>query len=203
MVLSDKAAYDFLQKIMKLYPQAQPQLIYENAFQLVVALILSARTSDQALAKITPTLFTRYPTPADLAQSKPTEIEAYINQIGLYHQKAKYLYQTGQILVDQFEGQVPATRDDLMKLAGIGRKSANLVLSKAFNIPAFAVDSHIQRIAYHHSLVSPGASLLKIENRVCQLLEADQWGHAHQAMIEFGRHHCRPGGRGDCLTCFK
>lgn len=192
MILNDDQARETLYTIMDLYPDISVNMPYDTPYHLMIALILSAQTSDKALAKITPSLFKRYPNPQVLASSSPAEIESYIDSIGLYHRKAQYIYQASCQIIERFHGEVPSNRQDLMKIAGIGRKSANLILSKAYNIPAFAVDGHITRIAKHHGLVAAQASPRKIEDRVTRILPPQDWGRAHQAMIEFGRHICRP-----------
>ncbi|CJV49570.1 endonuclease III (DNA repair)%2C DNA-(apurinic or apyrimidinic site) lyase [Streptococcus pneumoniae] len=110
----------------------------------------------------------------------------------MYRNKAKFLKKCAQQLLDDFDGQVPQTREELESLAGVGRKTANVVMSVGFGIPAFAVDTHVERICKHHDIVKKSATPLEVEKRVMDILPPEQWLAAHQAMIYFGRAICHP-----------
>jgi len=191
-MLSKKCARHIIQEIINLYPEAIPTMHYENPFQLLVAVILSAQATDKSVAKVTPTLFERYPNPEAIVASSPEEIEFYIRSIGLYRNKAKYIYKSSQQLLERFAGEVPHTRKELESLTGIGPKSANILLSVAFEEPAFAVDTHVTRVCKHHQIVDQKATPKQIEERVCEVLPSELWGAAHQSMINFGREICHP-----------
>ncbi|MBD3948367.1 endonuclease III [Tuanshanicoccus lijuaniae] len=191
-MLSKKRARKVIEEIIALYPDVPPSLNFTNPFELVVAVALSAQTTDVAVNKVTPALFKRFPTPYEMAVVPPSEIEPYIATLGLYRNKAKFLQKCAQQLVENFNGEVPQTRKELMSLAGVGRKTANVVLSVGFGIPAFAVDTHVSRICKHHKIVKQTATELEIEQRVCDVLPPELWLKAHQAMIYFGREVCHP-----------
>ncbi|MFC3931306.1 endonuclease III [Streptococcus dentapri] len=192
MVLSKKRARKVIEEIIALYPDAKPSLNFENDFELLVAVMLSAQTTDAAVNIVTPALFTAYPTPQTMAEASEDDIAKYISRLGLYRNKSKYLKKCAQQLVSEFGGQVPQTRKELESLAGVGRKTANVVMSVGFGIPAFAVDTHVERISKHHKIVKQSASPLEVEKRVMEVLPKEEWLSAHQAMILFGREVCHP-----------
>uniref|UniRef100_UPI00036FC491 endonuclease III domain-containing protein n=1 Tax=Streptococcus sobrinus TaxID=1310 RepID=UPI00036FC491 len=146
MVLSKKRARKVIEEIIALYPDAKPSLNFANHFELLVAVMLSAQTTDAAVNTVTPSLFAAFPTPEVMAEASEADLANYISRLGLYRNKAKYLKKCAQQLVQDFGGQVPQTRKELESLAGVGRKTANVVLSVGFGIPAFAVDTHVERI---------------------------------------------------------
>lgn len=191
-MLTDECAYKTLHAMMDLFPDAKPALNFDNHYQLLLAVMLSAQTTDVQVNKVTPALFKAYPTPFELAKASPSEVETYIKSLGLYRNKAKYLVQAAQQLVNDHHGQVPDRRKDLEALAGVGRKTTNVVLSVGFDIPAFAVDTHIHRICLHHKIVDQGATVREVERRVCQVLDPKDWRQAHQSLILFGRQICHP-----------
>src|SRR5690625_153889 len=191
-MLTKKCASLVIKEIINLYPEARPSMRYENPFQLLMAVILSAQATDVSVAKVTSTLFKRYPNPESVVASSPEEIEPYIRSIGLYRNKAKYIYKSSQQLLEWFSGKAPSTRKELETLTGIGSKSANILLSVAFEKPAFAGDTHVARVCKHHQIVDQEATPKQIEKRVCEVIPPELWGPAHQAMINFGREVCHP-----------
>ncbi|EJN93369.1 endonuclease III [Streptococcus ratti] len=192
MVLSKKRARKVLEEIIALYPDAKPSLNFKNHFELLIAVVLSAQTTDAAVNKVTPALFAAYPQPKDLAKANLKDIESYISKIGLYRNKAKFLKECSQQLMDRYGGEVPHTRKELESLSGVGRKTANVVMSVGFGLPAFAVDTHVSRICKHHDIVKKSATPLEVEKRVTDVLPPELWLSAHQAMIYFGREICHP-----------
>ena len=192
MVLSKKRARKVLEEIIALFPDAKPSLDFTNHFELLVAVILSAQTTDAAVNKATPGLFAAFPTPRAMSVATEGEIASHISRLGLYRNKAKFLKKCAQQLLDDFDGQVPRTREELESLAGVGRKTANVVMSVGFGIPAFAVDTHVERICKHNDIVKKSATQLEVEKRVMDILPPEQWLAAHQAMIYFGRAICHP-----------
>jgi len=135
------------------YPGAECALVHENPFQLLVATILSAQTTDENVNKVTPALFARYPTPADLAHADPAGLEQLVFQTGFYRSKTKNLLGMARALEDDFDGEVPTELDDLVKLPGVGRKTGNVVRSVAFDLPGLPVDTHVGRLARRHDLI--------------------------------------------------
>lgn len=192
MVLSKIRARKVLEEIIALYPDAKPSLDFRNHFELLVAVLLSAQTTDAAVNKSTPALFAALPTPEAMAAASESEIARHISKLGLYRNKAKFLKKCAQQLLDDFDGQVPQTREELTSLAGVGRKTANVVMSVGFGVPAFAVDTHVERICKHHDIVKKSATPLEIEKRVMEILPPERWLPAHQALIYFGRAICHP-----------
>ncbi|KXT78802.1 endonuclease III [Streptococcus sp. DD13] len=192
MVLSKRKARKVIEEIIALYPDAQPSLHFHTTFELLIAVMLSAQTTDAAVNKVTPALFKAFPTPQEMSQASIKELEGYISRLGLYRNKARFMQICSQQLVDRYQGQVPQTREELEALAGVGRKTANVVLSVGFGIPAFAVDTHVSRICKHHEIVAQTATPLQIEQRVMEVLPRKEWLAAHQAMILFGREVCHP-----------
>ena len=192
MVLSKKRARHVIEEIIALFPDAKPSLDFRNHFELLVAVMLSAQTTDAAVNKATPGLFAAFPTPQAMSVATESEIASHISRLGLYRNKAKFLKKCAQQLLDDFDGQVPQTREELESLAGVGRKTANVVMSVGFGIPAFAVDTHVERICKHHGIVKKSATPLEVEKRVMDVLPPEEWLAAHQAMIYFGRAICHP-----------
>ena len=143
MVLSKKRARKVIEEIIALFPDAKPSLNFTNHFELLVAVMLSAQTTDAAVNTVTPALFKAYPTPREMAAASESEIASYIARLGLYRNKAKFLKKCAQQLLDDFGGQVPHTRKELENLAGVGRKTAHVVMSVGFGIPAFAVGTQM------------------------------------------------------------
>lgn len=189
-MLTKEAAQHVIYEIMKLYPDAVPTMRYQNPFQLLMVVILSAQATDESVAKVTDRLFERYPSPRAVIESSPEEIESYIKTVGLYRNKAKYIYKSSQELLEKFDGEVPHTRKELQSLTGIGPKSANILLSVAFDQEAFAVDTHVSRVCKHHKIVEEDATPKQIEERVTEIIPAKYWGRAHQSMISFGKEIC-------------
>lgn len=189
-MLPDESAKKIIYTIMDMYPDAIPKMRYDNPFKLLMVVILSAQATDKSVAKVRDALFERYPNPQMVVQSSPEEIETYIKSIGLYRNKAKYIYKSSQQILDHFNGKVPHTKKELLTLTGIGPKSANILLNVAFNEPAFAVDTHVARICRHHKIVDKEASVKEIEARVTELIPSELWGRAHQSMISFGKEIC-------------
>ena len=145
-----------LEELSRLYPDAKPALNFDNPYQLLVAVILSAQCTDVKVNMVTPALFADYPTAGDLAKADPLTIEGYIRTCGLYHNKAKNLVATAQALVAHYGGEVPADHKALTELPGVGRKTANVVMSCAFGADAIAVDTHVFRVTNRLGLADAG-----------------------------------------------
>ena len=192
MVLSKKRARHVIEEIIALFPDAKPSLDFRNHFELLVAVMLSAQTTDAAVNKATPALFEAYPSPQDMAAAGEADIAKYISLLGLYRNYAKFLKTCDQQVWDDLAGQGAKRRAELESLAGVGRKTANVVMSVGFGIPAFAVDTHVERICKHHDIVKKSATPLEVEKRVMEVLPPERWLPAHQAMIYFGRAICHP-----------
>lgn len=183
-----------------MFPHAQCELTHTNPFELVIAVLLSAQTTDVNVNKVTPKLFERFKTPEDYLNVSVLEIENIIRSIGLYRTKAKNIQSLCRTLIDEFNGEVPRTRKELMSLAGVGRKTANVVMSVAFNEPAIAVDTHVERVAKRLGFCRWKDSVLQVEKTLMEKVPEDEWGITHHRMIFFGRYHCKARNP-ECHEC--
>lgn len=174
----------------ELYPSTQTELDYESDFQLLCATVLSAQATDVGVNKATPQLFSAYPTPELMMQASLEDIQDKIKTIGLYKNKSKFLKNLSRKLVEEFDGEVPQTREELMSLPGVGRKTANVVLANAFGIPAFAVDTHVERVSKRMNFVPESASVLQVEQVMMEKLPDSCWHQAHHSILLFGRYQC-------------
>ncbi len=177
-----------LQTLDDMFPNATVELNHQNPFELLVAVVLSAQTTDVSVNRVTPALFAKYPDAQAL--EKAEDLEQILHSIGLYRNKAKHLKALSAQLVERHQGQVPADRKALESLAGVGRKTANVVLSNAFGIPAFAVDTHVARVAVRLGLANKNDSVLTIEQKLNRKIPKDMWQKVHHQFIFFGRYHC-------------
>ena len=189
-MLSKIKTIEAVQTMGDLFPDAHCELNHRNAFELLIATILSAQATDVGVNKVTPKLFERFPTPAHLAAASAEEVIECIQSLGLYRSKAKNIRLCAQQLMERFDGEVPQTREELVSLAGVGRKTANVVMSVAFNIPAFAVDTHVERISKRLQICRQKDSVLEVEETLCRKIPKELWSRAHHWMIFFGRYHC-------------
>lgn len=189
-MLTNKEIVDAIHQMRAMYPEAGTTLKADTTFHFLLATILSAQSTDKSVNMITPALFARFPTPKSLAKAEPEDVEPYIQSLGLYHNKAKYLVNAARGIVTNFNGQVPYTMKELTSLPGVGRKVANVVLAECFHIPAFPVDTHVSRVARRLGMVKPNATVLQIEKRLKEAVPKDEWLDAHHAMIFFGRYQC-------------
>ncbi|MCW2277179.1 DNA-(apurinic or apyrimidinic site) lyase /endonuclease III [Heliophilum fasciatum] len=188
-----------LSSLARLYPDAQCALLFRNPFELLIATILAAQATDKSVNKITPELFRKYPTPADFLPLSPEELEASIRTIGLYKNKARHILATCTLLVSRFGGEVPADRASLESLPGVGRKTANVVLSNAFGVPAIAVDTHVFRVANRLGLAQ-AATVLETERQLMGNIPEEQWTIAHHWLITHGRQVCH-ARKPACSSC--
>lgn len=189
-LLSKEDTWRVVQAMIKLYPQNKPELNYRNLFELVAAVLLSAQATDRSVNKVTPELFKRYPTPEKLAKANEEDVMKIIQTLGLYRNKTKSLIGMATKLVEDFDGKVPNTRKELESLPGVGRKTANVVLSAGFDIPAFAVDTHVSRVTKKFHMVPEDANVRQIEDIMVEKLPEDQLFQAHHSILLFGRYQC-------------
>ena len=180
------------------YP-AECALLHQNPFELVVATVLSAQTTDERVNMVTPELFRRWPTPADLAKADPEELESVIFPTGFFRNKAKSLLGLAQALEDRFGGEVPTELDDLVTLPGVGRKTGNVVRSVAFDLPGLPVDTHVGRITRLLGLTTSDDPV-KIEHELGALLPPKEWGAYSLRTILHGRKTCI-ARRPRCTEC--
>lgn len=180
---------EILERLGRQYANTRTALEYENAYELLVATILAAQCTDKRVNMVTPALFDKFPDAAHLAQGSLNEVEELIKTCGLYQSKAKNLLACAKRVVDEYGGQVPRTMEELVTLAGVGRKTASVVLAYAFGIPAMAVDTHVGRVANRLGLAN-SKNPVKIEQQLCALIPREQWADAHHWLIWHGREVC-------------
>jgi endonuclease-3 len=185
-----KSPVNILNEISKLVPTTKSDLNYENIFQLLIAVMLSAQTTDERVNLVTPELFKLYPSYNELAVARVEDVEIIISSLGLFRTKARNLVKMANQLKDRFSGIVPDTRDELVTLAGVGRKTANVVLSEGFKIPAIAVDTHVTRVANRLELTN-SENVLVIEKDLEAYYPKELWAKAHISLVHFGRYICK------------
>jgi endonuclease III len=177
-----------VERLRDLHP-AVTELAHQDPFQLVIATILSAQTTDRSVNLVTPELFKRYPTAADLAAADPAEVEQLIKPTGFFRLKTRRIIDASRKIVELFGGEIPPTLEDLVKIPGIGRKTANVVLGVGFNVPGFAVDTHVTRLTNRLGLVAT-RDPVKIEYQVCAMVPKEEWTGLSLRLILHGRRVC-------------
>ncbi len=175
-------------RLKEAYP-AVTELAHQDPFQLLIATILSAQTTDRSVNLVTPELFRRYPTAADLAAADPAAVEVLIKPTGFFRVKTRSIIAASRKLVELFDGKVPNNIDDLVKLPGIGRKTANVILGVGFDVPGFAVDTHVKRLTNRLKIAS-STDPVKIERQVCSIVPKEEWTGLSLRLILHGRRVC-------------
>ena len=188
-----------LNRLHSRYPEMGTALDYENPWQLLVVTVMSAQTTDENVNKVAPRLFTRYPTPADLAEANPEEVEEIIYSTGFFRQKTKSIIELSQDLEESHQGEVPPRLDELVKLRGVGRKTASVVLAEVWDLPAIAVDTHVRRVTQRLGLTTE-TDPNKIEKDLKALFPEGSWSGLSMRFIQFGRDIC-DARRPMCGSC--
>lgn len=189
-----------LNRLRKRYPDIGTALDYVNAFQLLVVTVLSAQTTDENVNKVAPILFERYPGPSELAEANPEDVEKIVFSTGFYRQKTKSIIQLAADVEEMYDGEVPADLDELVKLRGVGRKTASVVLAEVWDVPAIAVDTHVKRVAARLGLTRE-KNPVKIESDLKALYPRRDWSGISMRYIQFGRDVCeaRRPACGECV----
>lgn len=190
------------ERLALLYPNPKIPLLHKDPFTMLVAVMLSANSTDKSVNKVTPELFSFADTPEKMLTSSTEKILNTIRPVGLGPQKTKALQSMSQDLIDKFHGQVPDNFRDLESLAGVGHKTASVVMSQVFGYPAFAVDTHIHRLAYRWCL-STGKNVNKTETDLKRVFSPEKWNNLHLQIIYFGREYCPARGHNpvSCPIC--
>ena len=186
---SPKALKKSLEILTETYPDWRTELTYESPFQLIIAVILSAQCTSAQVNKTTPALFKKYPTAETMAKAPLRDLEKLVHSCGFYHMKAKAILKTSQSILEKFDGEVPGTLEELVTLAGVGRKTASVVLNQAFDVPAIAVDTHVARVSQRLGWAK-SKDPVKIEFELRELLPEEWWTRANGTMILHGRRIC-------------
>jgi endonuclease-3 len=190
-MLTNKQIRYCLDEMGKMFPEAHCELNHSNPFELVVAVVLSAQCTDALVNKVTKNLFQKYKKPEDFLAVPLSELENDIRSIGLYRNKAKNIQKLSQIILEKYNGVVPNDRDLLVELPGVGRKTANVVVSVAYGTPAIAVDTHVERVSKRLGICRWKDSVLEVEKTLMRKIPEEEWSITHHRMIFFGRYHCK------------
>lgn len=188
-----------LDQLAELYPDAGTRLVFNNIFELLVAVVLSAQSTDEQVNRVSAELFKVAGTPVQMAEMDLAELEKLIRGVGIYKNKARHLKELATILEEDYGGQVPGSFEELLKLPGVGRKSANVILAVGFHQPGLGVDTHVQRVAYRTGLAS-GKRSEASEMELKKQIPPERWGEAHHLLIYHGRNVCR-ARKPDCRNC--
>ncbi|WP_066193261.1 MULTISPECIES: endonuclease III [Gracilibacillus] len=190
-MLTKKEIEIVLDRIEDMYPDAKCELLHDNPFELLIAVVLSAQCTDALVNKVTRTLFQKYKSPEDYLAVSIEELQQDIRSIGLYRNKSKNIRKLCQTLIDDHDGVVPHTKAELEGLAGVGRKTANVVASVAFGEPAIAVDTHVERVSKRLGICRWKDSVLEVEKTLMRKIPKEEWSNTHHRLIFFGRYHCK------------
>ena len=189
-MLTNEEVKEVIKILLELYPDAKAELNFSNPFELLIATILSAQTTDVQVNKVTYKLFKDYKTPQEFIKMSEEELAEKIKSLGFYKNKSKNILATCRILVEKYNGQVPKTREELMQLPGVGRKTANVVISNAFGKPAIAVDTHVFRVSNRIGLAHSD-NVFDTEKDLMNNIDENMWSKAHHLLIFHGRRICK------------
>lgn len=184
----------------ELFPNAECELNHSNGFELLVAVMLSAQTTDKSVNLLTESLFQKYQSMTAFAQASIEDLQYDLRRIGLYKNKAKNLKALSIMLIEKYNSVVPSSQVDLESLPGVGRKTANVVLSVWYNVPRIAVDTHVNRVSKRLKLAYLNDSVLQVEEKLMRKLPKSKWSDLHHKFIFFGRYHCTARNP-KCDTC--
>ncbi len=180
---------EILRLLEETYPEAKAELVFSNPYEMMVATILSAQCTDRQVNKVTPAVFARYPDVAAMAEARVEDLYPMVKSCG-FKNKAGNIIAACRMIMDEYGGKVPDNREDLVRLPGVGRKTANVVLSNAFGIPAFAVDTHVFRVSNRLGLCRAD-TVEETEKQMTALIPRENWGRAHHWLIWHGRRICK------------
>lgn len=183
-----------------LFPNPKCELIYHTDYELLIAVVLSAQSTDKRVNTVTPIIFKKYSTLKKLKEADLRDLEDIIRPVGSFRKKASYVKNIATILVDEYNGVVPRERELLMKFPGVGRKTINVFLSEYYNEPAIAVDTHVERISKRLGIASKNDDVLKIEKKLMKFFKKEEWGRRHLQLVLFGRYHCK-AIKPECSNC--
>ncbi len=190
---------DILAELARLYPDARPALHFDTPYELLVAVILSAQCTDERVNKVTEELFRAHNTPAAMVSLTQEELEGFIYSCGFYHNKAKHILSASREILERYGGEVPSSLEELRTLAGVGRKTANVVYAVAFGGDAIAVDTHVFRVSNRLGLAQ-GDTPERVEEGLMRAIPKELWSKAHHWLIYHGRRVCH-SQRPDCAAC--
>lgn len=174
-----------------LFPNPKCELVYQKDYQLLMAVVLSAQSTDKRVNSVTPIIFSKYPTLEDLKKANLSDLEEIIRPVGSFRKKAAFLKGIATRLVDEFNGVVPIDREVLESFPGVGRKTVNVFLGEFYGVPAIAVDTHVERVSKRLKLAYLNDSVLDVERKLMKKVPKDRWARFHLQMVLFGRYYCK------------
>ena len=189
-----------IENLNRLYSDAHCELNHKDSFELLIAVVLSAQTTDVSVNRVTPALFEKYPDALSLSEASEEDVMRLIHSIGLYKNKSRNIINLAKELVKRFDGEVPSKREELESLPGVGRKTANVVLSNCFDYPAFAVDTHVSRVSKRLMIARKEDDVLTIEKKLMKFFPRNCWSRLHHQFIFFGRYKCKAKNP-ECTDC--
>ena len=192
-----KLIRDYLDELI---PNPLCELKFNNDYELLIAIVLSAQTTDKRVNMVTDVLFNKYKTLKELSIAKITDIEEILRPLGSFRKKAIYVSQIANILLKEYNGIVPKEREQLEKLPGVGRKTISVFLCEYYNYPEFAVDTHVYRVSKRLNITKLNDDVVKTENKLKKVFEKDEWGRRHKQLVLFGRYYCK-AIKPNCSNC--
>ena len=184
----------------ELFPNPKCELNYNNDYELLIAIVLSAQSTDKRVNSVTPIIFNKYDSLKTLKKASLKDLENIIRPVGSFRRKASYIKDIATILDDKYNGIVPCDREKLIELPGGGRKTANVFLSEFYNIPAIAVDTHVERVSKRLKLASKRDNVLQVEKKLERYFSKDTWARRHLQLVLFGRYYCK-AIKPECMNC--
>ena len=183
-----------------LFPDPKCELIYKTDYELLIAIVLSAQSTDKRVNTVTPIIFSKYNSLKALKEARLEDLESIIRPVGSFRKKASYIKNIATILDESYNGIVPKDREELIKMPGVGRKTANVFLSEFYNYPAIAVDTHVERVSKRLKLASKNDDVLKIEKKLEKVFNKEDWAKRHLQLVLFGRYFCK-AIKPECMNC--
>lgn len=183
-----------------LFPNPKCELTYNKDYELLIAIVLSAQSTDKRVNTVTPIIFSKYNTLSKLKEAPLEDLEKIIRPVGSFRKKSSYIKDIATILSDKYNGMVPRDRDILVTFPGVGRKTANVFLSEFYNEAAIAVDTHVERVSKRLGIATKNDDVLKIEKKLMKYFTKDEWAKRHLQMVLFGRYHCK-AIKPNCIEC--
>ena len=184
----------------ELFPNPKCELNYRNDYELLISIVLSAQSTDKRVNMCTDLLYNKYDTVHKLKEAPIDDIKNIIRPIGSFNKKSEYIKKISTIIVDKYDGMVPIDRNELIKFPGVGRKTINVFLGEFYNIPAIAVDTHVERVSKRLKLAPYNADVLKVENKLMKFFKKDEWAKRHLQLVLFGRYQCK-AVKPLCMNC--
>lgn len=184
----------------ELFPEPKCELIYNSDYELLIAIVLSAQSTDKRVNSVTPSIFGHFPTLKALKEAKLSDLEDIIRPVGSYRKKSYYVKEIARLLDEEYNGVVPVEREVLESFPGVGRKTVNVFLSEFYGLPEIAVDTHVERVSKRLGLAQKNSDVRKVERSLQRKFKKELWGKRHLQLVLFGRYYCK-AVKPECSTC--